>query len=42
MVIDQWHYNKGKRDGVWLSRHNRIDDNIRRKDLYSNGTKLNG
>ena len=42
MVIDQWHYNKGKRDGVWLSRHNRIDDNIRRKDLYGNGTKLNG
>ena len=42
MIIDQWHYNKGKRDGVWLSRHNRIDSNIRRKDIYSNGTKLNG
>ena len=42
MIIDQHHYKDGNRDGVWLSRHNKMEDNIRKIMLYDNGTKLDG
>tara|TARA_R100001015_G_scaffold13978_1_gene6346 strand:+ start:2096 stop:2500 length:405 start_codon:yes stop_codon:yes gene_type:complete len=35
MVVDQWNYKNGIRDGIWISRNK--DGSIRKKTIYDNG-----
>ena len=35
MVVDQWNYKDGIRDGIWISRNK--DGSIRKKTIYDNG-----